>query len=174
MILRVTLQLTEGAMGKLEGVNGFSSDYTGNHIAVFECKLKVPPQLTLIDHTEREYILAHRLNFANWKIVDLDNFMKGNPYFQNFITENDWNKESERLIGPTDRLMVPIDTVQQLEKEREQMQKWEEFMEAKEPRSNVNMTLIYHKRHQEEEAKAALAQAAALAAKKTKPESKKA
>lgn len=81
MILRVTLQLTQGALGKLAGVDGFSSDYTGNHIAVFECKLKVPPQLTLIDHTEREYILAHRLNFANWKLVDLDNFMKGNPYF---------------------------------------------------------------------------------------------
>lgn len=46
-------------------------------------------------------------------------------------------------------------------------------MEAKEPRSNVNMTLIYHKRHLEEEAKATLAQAAALAAKKTKSESKK-
>jgi hypothetical protein len=112
----------------------------------------VPPQLTLIDHTEREYILAHRLNFANWKLVDLDNYMKGNPYFQNFISENDWNKKSEEWLGPTDQMMVPIDTVRQLEEERESMKKWEDLMEMKEPRSNAYMTWVYHQRHKEEEA----------------------
>jgi hypothetical protein len=53
MILRVSMQITNGAIGKImsEGRNGsFDLDYTGNHIAIFECELKVPPALSLIDH----------------------------------------------------------------------------------------------------------------------------
>ena len=53
MILRVSMQITNGAIGKImsEGRNGnFTVNYTGNHIAVFECALKVPPALSLIDH----------------------------------------------------------------------------------------------------------------------------
>jgi len=29
----------------------FSKDYSGNHVAIFECELKAPPQLALVDHT---------------------------------------------------------------------------------------------------------------------------
>jgi len=66
------------------------SEYSGNHIAVFECTLKTPPAMSLIDNSQKEYIMAHRLNFANWRIVDLDNYMKGNPYFTKFMTEETW------------------------------------------------------------------------------------
>jgi hypothetical protein len=58
---------------------------------VFECALKCPPALSLIDHTQKEFVMAHRLNFANWKIVDLDNWMKGNSYFDKFMTAESFN-----------------------------------------------------------------------------------
>ena len=80
MILRVTMQLTEQSIGLFEDVT-LDKKYTGSHIAVFECALKTQPALTLIDHTHKEFVMSHRLNFANWRIVDIDNYMKGNHYF---------------------------------------------------------------------------------------------
>ena len=56
----------------------YGDDYSGNHVAIFECELKSPPQLALIDHSQDEFINAYRLNFKNWRIVDIDNFMEGN------------------------------------------------------------------------------------------------
>lgn len=54
---------------------------------MFECTLKTPPSALLIDHTLKQYVMSHRLNFANWRIVDMDNRMKGNSYFAKFETE---------------------------------------------------------------------------------------
>lgn len=87
------MQFTDSALGKISSKNTdgqVKSDYTGNHIAVFECALKTPPALSLIDHSHKEYVMAHRLNFKNWKLVDLDNFMKGNPYFAKLVSPQDW------------------------------------------------------------------------------------
>lgn len=94
MTLRVTMQITDNAIGKIgsKSQDGLKADYTGNHIAVFECVLKTPPALSLIDHSHKEYVLAHRINFANWRLVDLDNFMKGNTFFRKQITAQEWQE----------------------------------------------------------------------------------
>lgn len=102
MVLRVTMMLTDEALGKLDCE--FDPEYTGNHIAVFECALKTPPSLSLIDHTHRDYVVSHRLNFKNWKLVDIDNWMKGNPYFDKFMTAESFKQQLHRVIGSTDRL----------------------------------------------------------------------
>lgn len=62
----------------------YNQDYTGNHIAIFECELKQPPQMMLIDHSIGQFIDYYRMNFRNWKIVDIDNWMGGNPFFAQF------------------------------------------------------------------------------------------
>ena len=59
----------------------YGDDYSGNHIAIFECELKAPPALAQIDHDEDGLFEAYRLNFKNWRIVDIDNFMEGNSFF---------------------------------------------------------------------------------------------
>ena len=87
MVLRITMQLRNGAIGKVSTGGNASSlavGYSGNHIATFECPLKVPPAMALIDHSFKEYITAHRINFKHWRLVDLDNFMNGNPHFMHF------------------------------------------------------------------------------------------
>lgn len=83
-------------------------DYTGNHIAVFECKMKVPNQVLLIDHTLKEYVMQHRINFANWCIADMDNFMKGNSFFTKYESEEMFQKELDRIIGSRENLHVPL------------------------------------------------------------------
>ena len=79
----------------------YGPNYSGNHIAIFECELKAPPQLSLIDHTYNQYIDAYRMNFKNWKIVDIDNFMEGNHFFRETTEEDIWSKNvTNKLGGP--------------------------------------------------------------------------
>lgn len=50
MFLRTTVCFRH--LGVFEGKDPlYSADYSGNHIAIFECELKAPPQLSLVDHT---------------------------------------------------------------------------------------------------------------------------
>lgn len=68
---------------------------------MFECQLKSPPIMSLIDHSLEQYICQHRFNFKNWKLVDLDNYMRGNPLFSDFLTEDQWQdrfKEDGKTI----------------------------------------------------------------------------
>lgn len=74
--------------------------FSGNHIAIFECELKAPPQLALIDHSYDMYIDAYRMNFKNWKIVDVDNFMEGNHFFSELKEEAVWTEETKKLFDP--------------------------------------------------------------------------
>ena len=101
MILRVVLQLTDGAIGKFANADGssigYTDNYTGNHIAIFEAMLRSPPSLALADNTYENFINEHRLNFKNWKLVDLDNFMSGNPHYSEFVSADTWAKRNDKL-----------------------------------------------------------------------------
>lgn len=98
LILRVVLQLTDGAVGRFTGPDslGYEASYTGNHIAIFECMLRTPPSLGMLDNTYEQFVNEHRLNFKNWRLVDLDNFMQGNPYYSEFVTSETWIKRNKQ------------------------------------------------------------------------------
>ena len=91
MFLRTTICFKD--IGKFEGKDKsliYSKDYTGNHIAIFECELKSPPQIAMIDHTYTQFLDSYRMNFRNWKIVDVDNWMGGNHFFSEIQEEKVW------------------------------------------------------------------------------------
>lgn len=56
-------------------------NYNYNHAAIFECLMVPPPIFKSFSETETytEWIAKH--NLGVWKMIDLDNWMKGNPYF---------------------------------------------------------------------------------------------
>jgi hypothetical protein len=56
--------------------------YSGKHLAVFENELIPPHHSYFIEHSFDEWLGKHTLNHNNWKLVDIDNFMKGNTYFK--------------------------------------------------------------------------------------------
>lgn len=92
MFLRTTICFKN--IGKFSATDNnkiYGDNYSGNHIAIFECELTAPPVLSFIDHTYEEYINGYRMNFKNWKIVDIDNFMEGNHYFSNLVEEKVWD-----------------------------------------------------------------------------------
>jgi hypothetical protein len=57
--------------------------------------LRTPPSLAMLDNTYEQFVNEHRLNFKNWKLVDLDNFMQGNSYYSEFVTADAWIKKNK-------------------------------------------------------------------------------
>ena len=99
MILRVILQFkdTNKALTSLSGPEPlYDPDYTGNHIVIFENQLTLPNQMALIDHTELQFINLRKLNFKNWRIVDIDHYMKGNSYFNRHATEREFHENVQK------------------------------------------------------------------------------
>lgn len=106
MLLRISLQLENNSLGNFtfEGKSAkeqtqFKESYSGSHIAVFEAALKIPPQLSKIDHNFVEYLKAHKLQFRNFKLVDLDNYMNGNHHFSKLADENEWQATMDQVMS---------------------------------------------------------------------------
>ena len=100
MFLRTTILFKD--IGLFEGKDKsmiYKDGYSGNHIVIFECELKAPPQISMIDHTLKQYIDSYRMNFRNWKIVDIDNYMDGNPFFADLTNHGVWKKKVETTLG---------------------------------------------------------------------------
>jgi phage shock protein A len=55
--------------------------------------------MSLVDHTYNQYIDAYRVNFRNWKIVDIDNYMEGNHFFSELKDESVWNNKVTEAMG---------------------------------------------------------------------------
>lgn len=101
-VLRVSLQLLDGSVGQIsydqatqeaDLQRAGATESTGNHVAIFECQLKAPPMMTMLDHDIKEFLMFTTLPFRNWKLVDVDNFMKGNPPYSDFLEEVAWETE---------------------------------------------------------------------------------
>ena len=63
------------------GVDQFTypKDYTWQHVGVFESIMEVPPKFNKWSQSENlmEWVAKHE--FGTWKMVDLDNWLVGNP-----------------------------------------------------------------------------------------------
>jgi hypothetical protein len=68
----------------------YDNSYNFNHVCVFETLMQPPPVFKSFSKTEiyTEWISKH--TFSTWKMVDMDNWMKGNPYFN--VEQNDAKK----------------------------------------------------------------------------------
>ena len=99
MLLRVTINFKDIGLFTANNDHLYGDEYSGNHIAIFECELKAPPQMALVDHTYNQYIDAYRVNFRNWKIVDIDNYMEGNHFFSELREESIWQNQVKTAMG---------------------------------------------------------------------------
>lgn len=91
-VLRCTLLVNN--FGELKSISGpeslYEPSYTGNHIVLLECQLKSPSSLNMIDTTMLEYLNLQKLNFSNWRIVDVDHYMKGASFFPKHMKDGEW------------------------------------------------------------------------------------
>ena len=106
MFLRTTMCFTDiGTLSGKDITKMHQTPYSGNHLAIFECELKSPPQLSFVDETEDSILNAYRMNFKNWKIVDIDNFMGGNSYFSQIEEGAVW-KQKVAAVTKTEEVFV--------------------------------------------------------------------
>jgi hypothetical protein len=85
IVLRVYLFVKHPQKVKVMNNNSnlieYAPSYTYNHLAVFENELIAPNQSFLINNNFESWMSKQKLDDKNWKLVDVDNFMKGNPFF---------------------------------------------------------------------------------------------
>jgi hypothetical protein len=110
---------------------------------------------------------------SNWRIVDVDHFMKGNSFFNKLVTDVDWHKDVEAHIGTPDKRNKVIKEPDQVNEVRELLNLYENYINMKEPRSNRGLEDFKSKEELEAEKQAAkeraqLKQAEVAAAKKKK------
>jgi len=143
MVLRVTLQYKDERKS-LQSVSGpeslFDPSYTGNHILVFENQLPTPNSMALIDHSFSEFVNIRKLNFKSWKLVDVDNFMKGNSFFKKHVTEAEFKESYEREMGPPDQHRETVTDPTEFKDIYEKTLNYLETLQFKEPRSNRKIT----------------------------------
>lgn len=88
------------------------------------------------DNTFLEYLLLYKLNFANWRIVDVDHYMKGNTYFNKLLSEEDFNKQFEDELGEGEILQK----IKQKDVEFDKfLNAFNKYLEKKEPMSNIKL-----------------------------------
>jgi hypothetical protein len=85
-------------MIKNESVNliEYPNNYTYNHLAIFENQLEAPHHTYLIYNNFESWLLKHKLNPEGWRLADVDNFMKGNPFF---IKKSSFQQNFEAIIN---------------------------------------------------------------------------
>ena len=106
-ILRVTLQMKDDSIGQIEwpawkerterGLTAEAYPNAGNHIAIFEVEVKQPPLMRMETASFEEYLNEGRMNFKNWRLVDVDNYMKGNKHFTELEAEDPVGKFQEKV-----------------------------------------------------------------------------
>jgi hypothetical protein len=106
MVLRSTFLIRDFC--KLESISGpeslFDPAYTGNHIVIFECQLKAPSSMALIDTSLADFFNLNKISMSNWRIADVDHFMRGNSFFNRLVAETDWHSAVEKVVGTKDKL----------------------------------------------------------------------
>lgn len=112
MVLRVYGVFKDLGRFTSNGVDVSSHDYTGNHMVILENQLQEPPVIALTDPNIEKWVKRHKINHNNWKITDVDNYMKGNPFFKKMLDASDFKKFvadiKEKHIPKADDLSSPV------------------------------------------------------------------
>ena len=157
LVLRSTFLVRD--FGKLESITGpeslYDPSYSGNHIVILECQLKTPSQMNLIDATENDYFKMHKLSMANWRIVDVDHYMRGNSFFSKHVTELDWHNDVESRIGTPDKRNIEVKEIEASKNVLDMGEIYRNYINIKEPRSNRGLEIFKTKEEIEAEKKAA-------------------
>ena len=66
---------------------------TWEHLVIMECEMKAPPKWISKNKSENFSEWLTKFNFGKWKIADIDNFMFGNPLFQNAKSRIEFGEE---------------------------------------------------------------------------------
>jgi len=110
LLLRATILMKD--LGSITGKGTqakFSNDYSGNHVAVFETALKAPDVMNQAEVNFGEWIKLYKMDSRTWKMVDVDHYMGGNPYFSHFKTKEKFSEEVQEVMGDFDKTKITLE-----------------------------------------------------------------
>lgn len=96
----------------------------------------------MIDYTNEEFIHLHRLNFKDWRIVDIDHYMKGNSFFNKLLTEADWMKDYDQIMSTKDNVEKKKKKETDMKEVKRKLEAYQNYLNLKEPRSNLDLTQL--------------------------------
>ena len=111
--------------------------------------------MNLITASEGDFFKMHKLSMANWRIVDVDHFMRGNSFFSKSVTELDWHNDVESKIGTPDKREIQVKEIEMTNNVLELGDVYQTYLNIKEPRSNRGLENFKSKEQYEAEKKAA-------------------
>ena len=157
MVLRSTFLARDFC--NLESISGpeslFDPAYTGNHIVIFECQLKAPSSMALIDNGMSDFFKLNKISMANWRIADVDHFMRGNTYFNRMVTETDWHSGLEKVIGTHSSRQFEVKDLETQKEVLNFTDIYQKYLNLKEPRSNRGLEVFKTQEEMDAEKKAA-------------------
>jgi len=59
--------------------------------------------MALIDTNLSDFFKLNKISMSNWRIADVDHFMRGNSFFNRLISETDWHSDVEKVVGTRDK-----------------------------------------------------------------------
>lgn len=91
--------------------------------------------------------MNHRLNFKHWKLVDVDNYMRGNQYYSEFVTAETWNKQHRESWDKTHK-ETTVNKEADLEPFKNMIESMMQALKIKEPQSNYDMPIRNRKKEE--------------------------
>ena len=73
---------------------------------------------------------------SNWRIADVDHFMRGNSYFNKLISEADWHTGVESVIGTHEKRQLNVKEIETQKEVINFTEIYRQYIDLKEPRSN--------------------------------------
>ena len=111
--------------------------------------------MNLIEATEGDFFKMHKLSMGNWRIVDVDHFMRGNSFFSKSVSELDWHNDVESKIGTPDKREIQVKEIEMTNNVLDLGDVYRTYLDIKEPRSNRGLENFKSKEQVEAEKKAA-------------------
>jgi hypothetical protein len=84
----------------------YPKSYSGNHIVIFENQIKEPPSISLTNPNVDRWINHHKIDHGNWRISDIDNYMRGNTFFNKILDQ----AEFKQFMAQSKEPQIPGET----------------------------------------------------------------
>lgn len=86
--------------------------------------------------------MMRKLNFKNWKIVDIDHYMKGNTFFKSVVPDNQFYKNIDQYLGTPQERLIDYSNEDNQKRHENDINKFLKFIAKKEPRSNRGLDVF--------------------------------
>ena len=91
--------------------------------------------MALIDTTYADYLNMYKLNFRDWKLVDIDHYMKGNSFFNKILKDTDFQADFDARMGTKEERVKKIKGPEAMKDFKRMLESYSNYLDLKETRS---------------------------------------